>query len=61
MYKIFRTSSFKKDYKKLSTTNKNILKSIIAKLINGIKLDKAVIPGTAYLSFLGIGFWKTAN
>jgi len=20
-----------------------------------------VIPGTAYLSFLGIGFWKTAN
>ncbi len=40
MYKIFRTSSFKKDYKKLSTSNKNLLKSIIAKLINGIKLEK---------------------
>jgi mRNA interferase YafQ len=34
MYQIFRTSSFKKDYKKLSQKNKNLLKEVIIKLSN---------------------------
>ena len=35
MYEIFRTSSFKKDYKKLSTTDKEILKEVVISLANG--------------------------
>lgn len=40
MYHIFRTSSFKKDYKKLSTTDKTSLKAVVIQLVNGKKLDK---------------------
>ena len=35
MYEIFRTSSFKKDYKKLSNDEKSILKKVIIELVNG--------------------------
>ena len=40
MYKIFRTNSFKKDYKKLSNKDKDLLKSVITTLAKGEKLDK---------------------
>ncbi|RBQ31028.1 type II toxin-antitoxin system mRNA interferase toxin, RelE/StbE family [Arcobacter sp. FW59] len=40
MYQIFRTSSFKKDYKKLSQKNKDILKEIIIKLSNNETLEE---------------------
>lgn len=39
MYEIFRTSSFKKDYKKLSASDKEILKKIVTVLANGEVLD----------------------
>jgi len=39
MYKIFRTTSFKKDYKKLSNKEKDLLKSVITTLAKGEKLD----------------------
>jgi len=35
MYEIFRTSSFKKDYKKLSNDDKKLLKEVITFLANG--------------------------
>jgi len=37
MYKVFRTNSFWKDYKKLSNKDKDLLKSVIAALTNGEK------------------------
>ena len=40
MYDIFRTSSFKKDYKKLSNNDKAILKNVVTILANGEILDK---------------------
>ncbi len=40
MYQIFRTTSFKKDYKKLSQKNKNILKEVIIKLVNNEVLEE---------------------
>ena len=40
MYKIFRTTSFKKDYKKLSLSDKNILKKVVTILANGEILDE---------------------
>ena len=40
MYKIFRTSSFKKDYKKLDTKEKKLLKSVITKLANRDVLEE---------------------
>ena len=40
MYQIFRTTSFKKDYKKLSQKNKNILKEVIIKLANNEILEE---------------------
>lgn len=40
MYQIFRTTSFKKDYKKLSQKNKNILKEVIIKLVNNEILEE---------------------
>jgi mRNA interferase YafQ len=40
MYEIFRTTSFKKDYKKLSKKEKDLLKSVIQTLAEGNKLDK---------------------
>ncbi len=39
MYAIFRTSSFKKDYKKSSHTDKSILKEVIILLASGESLD----------------------
>ena len=39
MYEIFRTTSFKKDYKKLSKKEKELLKSVIRTLAEGKKLD----------------------
>jgi len=35
MYEIFRTTSFKKDYKKLSNIDKKLLKEVITLLANG--------------------------
>lgn len=40
MYQIFRTTSFKKDYKKLSQKNKDLLKEIIIKLSNNETLEE---------------------
>ncbi len=39
MYTIFRTNSFKKDYKKLKSTDKEILKKVVTKLADGQTLD----------------------
>lgn len=39
MYEIFRTNSFKKDYKKLSEKDKKLLKEVIIKLANGEILE----------------------
>ena len=38
MYEIFRTSSFKKDYKKLSMQDREIVKEVITILVNGEEL-----------------------
>ncbi len=38
MYKIFRTDSFKKDYKKLSMQDREIVKKVIVILANGEEL-----------------------
>ena len=40
MYNIFRVSSFKKDYKKLSTQEKETLKTVITTLANGNTLEE---------------------
>lgn len=40
MYEIFRTNSFKKDYKKLSNEDKQKLKEIVIKLSKGKKLEE---------------------
>ena len=40
MYNIFRTSSFKKDYKKLTTPEKEALKTVISILANGNILEE---------------------
>lgn len=40
MYQIFRTSLFKKDYKKLSQQDKDKLKYIISKLANNETLEE---------------------
>ena len=42
MYEIFRTASFKKDYKKLTDREKVLLKQVIEKLAEGKKLDEAL-------------------
>lgn len=39
MLSIFRTNSFKKDYKKLTAKDKEFLKEVIIKLANGEELD----------------------
>jgi mRNA interferase YafQ len=39
MYTLFRTSSFKKDYKKLTKPNQLLLKEVVKKLANGETLD----------------------
>ena len=40
MYEIFRTTSFKKDYKKLSNKEKALLKSVVKTLAEGGELDE---------------------
>ena len=40
MYKIFRTSSFKKDYKKLNNKEKDLLKIVVTRLVNAEKLEE---------------------
>ena len=40
MYKIFRTTSFKKDYKKLSNKEKESVKTVITKLANKEELEE---------------------
>ncbi len=40
MYEVFRTNSFKKDYKKLSKQNQLILKDVVTRLSQGDTLDK---------------------
>lgn len=39
MYQIFRTSAFKKDYKKLSSQDKEKVKEIITRIANNEVLD----------------------
>lgn len=39
MLNIFRTNSFKKDYKKLNSKDKELLKEVIIKLSNNEELD----------------------
>ncbi len=40
MHEIFRTKSFKKDYKKLTKDEKDLVKNIIVKLANGETLEE---------------------
>lgn len=40
MFNIFRTKSFKQDYKKLSLDDKELLKEVIVILTKGEKLDE---------------------
>ena len=53
MYEIFRTSSFKKDYKKLSNSDKEILKEVVTILANGKTLDKSYKDHTLIGNYLG--------
>ncbi|MEA3370543.1 MAG: type II toxin-antitoxin system YafQ family toxin [Campylobacterota bacterium] len=40
MYSIFRTASFKKQYKKLSTNDKELLKEVIILVAQNIELEE---------------------
>ena len=53
MYKIFRTSSFKKDYKKLDTKEKKLLKSVITKLANADVLEEKYKDHSLIGNYLG--------
>ncbi|CAA6823325.1 MAG: Type II toxin-antitoxin system mRNA interferase toxin, RelE/StbE family [uncultured Sulfurovum sp.] len=53
MYEIFRTSSFKKDYKKLSTADKEILKEVVILLANGETLDQKYKDHNLIGNYLG--------
>ncbi len=53
MYEIFRTTSFKKDYKKLSNKEKNLLKPIITILAEGGKLDEELKDHKLIGNYLG--------
>jgi len=53
MYKIFRTSSFKKDYKKLNTKEKELLKTVITKLVNGEELEEKYKDHNLIGNYLG--------
>ena len=53
MYEIFRTSSFKKDYKKLSTADKEILKEVVTLLANGETLDQKYQDHNLIGNYLG--------
>ena len=53
MYEIFRTSSFKKDYKKITTEDKEILKEVITTLANGEILDSKYKDHNLIGNYLG--------
>ncbi|HIP35936.1 MAG TPA: type II toxin-antitoxin system YafQ family toxin [Crocinitomix sp.] len=53
MYEIFRTSSFKKDYKKLTNTDKEILKEVVTLLANGETLDSKYKDHNLIGNYLG--------
>ena len=53
MYEIFRTTSFKKDYKKLSNKEKNSIKLIITTLVEGKKLNKELKDHKLIGNYLG--------
>ncbi len=40
MYSIFRTASFKKQYKKLSSSDRNLLKEVIILLAQNMELEE---------------------
>ncbi len=53
MYEIFRTTSFKKDYKKLSKKEQVLLKSVIKTLATGKELDKELKDHKLIGNYLG--------
>jgi mRNA interferase YafQ len=53
MYEIFRTTSFKKDYKKLSSREKDLLKTVIKTLAKGGKLDEELKDHKLIGNYLG--------
>jgi mRNA interferase YafQ len=53
MYEIFRTTSFKKDYKKLSKKEKELLKSVIKTLAEGKPLDEELKDHKLIGNYLG--------
>jgi mRNA interferase YafQ len=53
MYKIFRTTSFKKDYKKLRETDKKLVKDMILKLPKGEKLEERYKDHNLIGNYLG--------
>ncbi len=53
MYEIFRTTSFKKDYKKLSNKEKELLKPIVKILAEGKKLDDELKDHKLIGNYLG--------
>ncbi|MEA3331830.1 MAG: type II toxin-antitoxin system YafQ family toxin [Campylobacterota bacterium] len=53
MYTLFRTSSFKKDYKKLTKPNKLLLKEVIEKLVNAETLEAAYKDHKLVGNYLG--------
>jgi len=53
MYELFRTSSFKKDYKKLNSSDKDLLKTVIVKLSNGEELEERYKDHNLIGNYLG--------
>lgn len=53
MYEIFRTRSFKKDYKKLTNKEKFLLKSVVTTLVKGKKLDNKLKDHKLIGNYLG--------
>ncbi len=53
MYEIFRTTSFKKDYKKLSKKEKDLLKPVVTALADGEKLDEELKDHKLIGNYLG--------
>ena len=53
MYEIFRTTSFKKDYKKLSNKEKELLKPIVKTLAEDKKLDDELKDHKLIGNYLG--------
>jgi len=53
MYEIFRTTSFKKDYKKLSEKEKHLLKQVVTQLAKGETLDASFKDHKLIGNYLG--------